>query len=311
MEAVLVLGGGLTAWLCAFVLTWPDRSSAIRLFEAGGLARHVVRLCEKAAAMPIIDALMLSRSWMHVAEEVSKRAADRGLLLSLRVAAAALAVTATLFGIAMAWVAWSPLGFLVGVVGFIAAMSATSAAIVRKRRLGLAQEMPGIFRTLAVALGSGQTMSQAIEHVGARGHGYASESFAKAALMLRCGSSVEEALETIEHDLAAPGVGMLTTALRVSHTTGSPLKDLFMKSARLVERTSEFERLLSVKTAQVRLSVKIVCMLPVALVALLSVISPDFRAGLATPAGMASVCVAALMDTVALLIVRRLVREVI
>ena len=97
----------------------------------------------------------------------------------------------------------------------------------------------------------------------------------------------------------------------MSHRTGSPLRDLFTRSARLVERTSEFERLLTVKTAQVRLSVKIVCVLPAALVALLSVISPDFRSGLATPAGMGSVAVAAVMDGFALLVVRRLVRKVI
>ena len=47
-----------------------------------------------------------------------------------------------------------------------------------------------------------------------------------------------------------------------SHRTGSPLRDLLARSAALVERQGEFERELEVKTAQVRLSARIVCSLP-------------------------------------------------
>ena len=89
------------------------------------------------------------------------------------------------------------------------------------------------------------------------------------------------------------------------------MRDLLMRSARLVERQEEFERLLAVKTAQVRLSVRIVCTLPALMVGLLSAISPDFRAGLLTPVGMGCLVLAVVLDALALAIIRHLVRGVL
>jgi tight adherence protein B len=170
--------------------------------------------------------------------------------------------------------------------------------------------MPGVFRTLSVALGAGQTLAQAIEYVGSHGHGPVSAGFASASLGLRCGVSTEDALESLSRTLDAPGMGLLTTALVISHRTGSPLRDLLARSASLVERQGEFERELEVKTAQVRLSARIVCSLPFLMVALLAVISPDFQRGLLSPVGLGSVALAAALDAFAVLVIRRLMRAV-
>ena len=79
----------------------------------------------------------------------------------------------------------------------------------------------------------------------------------------------------------------------------------------LVERQGEFERLLAVKTAQVRMSVRVVCLLPAVMVCLLAAISPDFQEGLCTPAGTGCVLVAAALDATAVAIIRRLVGKVL
>ena len=47
------------------------------------------------------------------------------------------------------------------------------------------------------------------------------------------------------------------------------------------------------------------------MIAALSILSPDFRAGLATLPGMASVMTAVVMDAFALIIIRRLMRGVV
>ena len=65
------------------------------------------------------------------------------------------------------------------------------------------------------------------------------------------------------------------------------------------------------KTAQVRLSVRVVSGLPVIMIALLSLISSDFQRGLSTPVGAACILAAALMDGAAILIIRRLMRGVV
>ena len=115
----------------------------------------------------------------------------------------------------------------------------------------------------------------------------------------------------LARELDVPGAKLLATALVISHRTGSPLRDLLMRSAVLAERQGEFERMLIVKTAQVRLSVRIVCLLPVVMIAILALISPDFQAGLLTPVGMGCVALASLLDGTALLLIRRLMSGVL
>ena len=175
----------------------------------------------------------------------------------------------------------------------------------------IASEMPSVYRTLSLAMGSGQTLAQAVEYVGAHERGPAAAVFSRMSLRLRCGVGTEEAVSGLSRELGVAGADLLATALVVSHRTGSPLKDLLMRSARLAERQGEFERLLRVKTAQVRLSVRIVCLLPAVMVGVLTLISPDFQQGLLTPSGIACLAMAALLDALALLIIRRLVAGVL
>ena len=170
--------------------------------------------------------------------------------------------------------------------------------------------MPGVYRTLSVALASGQTLAQAVSYVGAHERGPVADAFTRMSLRLRCGSSTEDAVVLLARELDVPGAELLATALVISHRTGSPLRGLLMRSAALAERQGEFERLLGVKTAQVRLSVRIVSLLPAAMLALLALVSPDFQAGLLTPTGLACVALAAALDTTALLIIRRLMSGV-
>lgn len=201
-------------------------------------------------------------------------------------------------------------GVSVGVflVMFVVARHLAKEQRVRKE---ISTAMPGIYRTLSVALGSGQTLSQAVDYVGTRERGPAAAVFSRMSLRLRCGMSTEEAVGRLAGELGVSGADLLATALVISHRTGSPLRELLMSSARLAERQGEFERLLAVKTAQVRLSVKIVCLLPAVMVCLLAVISPDFQSGLLTPAGMGCLFLASVLDALALAIIRRLVRSVI
>ena len=79
----------------------------------------------------------------------------------------------------------------------------------------------------------------------------------------------------------------------------------------LVERQGELERLLSVKTAQVRLSVRVVSALPPIMVGTLSLISPDFQRGVMTPVGLGCILVAAVLDAVAIVSIRALMRGIV
>lgn len=175
----------------------------------------------------------------------------------------------------------------------------------------LARQVPDVFRSLAGALGAGRTLTQAISYVGSLGDGPLNREFARASLMVSCGTGATEAVGRVAKVTDAPGVELMVCALSVSARTGAPLQGLFLRSARLAERRFELERELTAKTAQVRLSARIVSALPALLMAALVLVSPDYRAGVAMPVGLGCVLVAALLDVVALSIIRRLMRSVL
>ena len=179
-----------------------------------------------------------------------------------------------------------------------------------KSALEIAHMMPSIFRTIAVALGSGLTLSQSIEYVSKHTDGVVSENFCIADMQIKCGFPIEEAIEDLAERLDAPGVNLLASALVISHRTGSPLKSLLQKTAELVELQEKNQRLIATKTAQVRLSARIVCLLPVVLLIVLSLISPDFQKGLFTPSGVICTVIALSMDCIALLIIRSIMKGV-
>lgn len=269
-----------------------------RTLRGLGRTGALLRLLEVPQARRIVDGLM---------ESVPARAMGLDAPGTLATLLAALLLvccaSSVLFGSAVAGVA-------VG-VALAGTLVARDASVHQRARREVTLAMPGIYRTLSVALGSGQTLAQAVEYVGSHERGPAAGIFARMSLRLRCGMSTEEAVGQLARELGVPGAELLAAALVISHRTGSPLRDLLMRSARLAERQGEFERLLSVKTAQVRLSVKIVCLLPVAMVGILALISPDFQGGLLTPVGMVCLLLAGGLDALALFLIRRLVRVVV
>lgn len=310
MEALLCLGCGACASLAVWVLTCGDMGALTRAGESGARRALARALCEVGTSAPVraLERLELARGIIgEIALDVRVDAAGlgregaRGLFSAYLVACGLLGLV----------VALSVLGLLAGaVVGCVAAMAWHSSR-VRGRKRDLARQVPDAFRSLAGALAAGRTLPQAISYVGSMGTGPLNREFARASLLVSCGTPAADAIEQISARTDAPGVELMVCALTVSARTGAPLQGLFLRSAQLVERRFALERELEAKTAQVRLSAKIVSGLPVCLVALLVLTSPDFRAGLATPVGLGCVLAAALLDVVALAIIARLMRGVL
>lgn len=313
MEALLLVAAAGSAAAAASAMPWlgeaPAPLAAERLVR--NALRRALELIRRLGASRAAGVLLGMSGWQELAGEATSRAERAGVTLEPGDAVAA-AVAAAVCAGAMASVLFDtwlmlPLALVALFVG-VPALSARHA-VLRRREANAA--MPAVFRTLSVAMGAGMTLVQAAEYAGARAGGAVGEAFARLALRLRCGVATETALSELSDELHTPGAGLLSTALAISHQTGSPLQGLFQRSAALVERQGEFERLLAVKTAQVRLSVRVVCLLPAVMVALLAAISPDFQKGLSAPAGAGSVALAALLDVAAVAIIRRLVGKVL
>lgn len=309
MEVQLLLTGCAACGLGALVLMPPSRGS---VRGRGGRGVDVaLRAFERVGSSLPVRALWRWDAWRCVADDLAGRLPREFRRLSSEARGAVLAALCVCAALLLWALSTSPLGLMVGLVAAPPAIVARAAGIARTREAGLLSEMPDVLRSLSTALGAGSTLSQAIEYVATHERGVVAAEFERAALGLRCGGTVREALEGIEERLDAPGVELMTCALLISQRTGSPLRGLFSRSAELVEEQAALKALLATKTAQVRLSVRIVCVMPVAMVTLLSLISPEFRAGVMSPQGATCVAIAALLDLVAILIVRRLMRGVL
>lgn len=311
MEAVYRAACGGLALAVALVLTAPlGAARVLRLMQHTRAisARLLVRL-----GSSVLGRLVVSSRRMRALASIWGRAASSclGSAVGREGGAGLIVCTVTLGGLAGFVVAESPLGLVAGSLVSVVVVILKAESTLRLHDREVANEMPVAFRSLASSLAAGRTLSQAMANLGEKGQGAVSEAFSKAALRLSCGFSAQEALDKLSEELDAPGTELLTCALSVSHRTGSPLMRLFQRSASLLERQRELERVLSVKTAQVRLSVRVVCLLPAIMLALLTLISTDYRAGLATTAGMGSVTIAIMLDVVAVLVIRHLMRGVL
>lgn len=311
MEILLLMAVGA----CAFAgsLTLLSGGGGDVLHSGGRVAflasRRLSRIMRRLAGTRVVACVLVTgvgarmvreaRSWPHLAA-LGREEAAAALLAGLALAAC---VSGVLF--------LTPLAGLVVGGALCALVVARDEARQRGKRREVLAEMPGVYRTLAVAMSSGQTLAQAVDYVGAHERGPAADVFARMSLRLRCGVATEDAVSSLAEELDVPGARLLATALVISHRTGSPLRDLLLRSARIAERQGEFERMLVVKTAQVRLSVRIVCLLPVAMVGLLTLMSPDFQQGLLTPSGVGCVCAAMMLDALALFLIRRMMAGVV
>jgi tight adherence protein B len=225
----------------------------------------------------------------------------QGCLAFCLVAMAALALAGTV-------ASGSALGAPVGVVAFAVVAATAVGRRESARKAAQVAQVPEVLRALSSALAVGKSMPQAIAHVGGSvGEPLASE-FLRASFEIEGGRDVDEAVDGLCRRIDAPGVELVGTALQVSQRTGSSLSELFSRTSRMVMSGVALRRELMVKTSQARLSARVVALVPVVLVSALTLLSPEYRAGLASSAGRACLCVSALLDVGALLWVRRLMR---
>lgn len=309
MEIFAAIGVGGLIWIVAFILLGSTQRSAI--FRSSHPLKEAFRhVCRRLAEFPGICRLAQLPVMVLLSSELARLPWVQRESFSNDETIGMLLLMLFSFPFVFALFCSSVIGIGIGALIAAGGCIAFARMIERRKTQDLSREMPDVFRSLAVALGSGRTLSQAIEYVGTHEQGRIGSEFAKAALSLHCGGSTAHALEQLETELDVPGIELLATTLSISQRTGSPLRDLLLSSAELAESTVELERSLRTKTAQARLSVRIVCIMPILMVLVLSTLSQEFRAGISTIPGMTCLVLSVLLDAIALFIVRRLMKGV-
>ena len=205
-------------------------------------------------------------------------------------------------------VSLSPLGFFLGLAVPFAAAAVRDAFDRRRERHDTEEAMPEAFTALSMSLASGHSLAQGMRFVGAHAQEPVHTEFLRVAAAIECGISATDALDDLLVRVDAPGLSLVTLALKVSQRTGAPLAGLLSEAASMVGERIELKRRLDVKTSQARMSAHMVAAMPAGMCAVLALLSADFRRGLATPAGAGAVVLGLALNVVALVVIRRIMR---
>lgn len=209
-------------------------------------------------------------------------------------------------GLLVALLTGSPLGFAVGLALPAVMLAVRIGSRARAERARIEEAMPEAFSALAISLGSGLSLAQAMRYVGSHAEEPVRSAFMRVAFSITCGIPAAEALDAMIRRLHAPGLELVTLALTVSQRTGAPLKELLADAAQLVGDRVDLARKLDVKTSQARMSARLVAGMPIAMIGFLSLLSSDFQKGVATVPGALSIAVALGMNAAAWLVIRRI-----
>ena len=210
--------------------------------------------------------------------------------------------------VALTVVSLSPLGFFLGLAVPFAAAAVRDALDRRRERHDAEEAMPEAFTALSMSLASGHSLAQGMRFVGAHAQEPVHTEFLRVAAAIECGISATDALDDLLVRVDAPGLSLVTLALKVSQRTGAPLAGLLSEAASMVGERIELKRRLDVKTSQARMSAHMVAAMPAGMCAVLALLSADFRRGLATPAGAGAVVLGLALNVVALVVIRRIMR---
>ena len=178
-----------------------------------------------------------------------------------------------------------------------------------KRRERMREAVPDALRSMAVCFRSGQSLLQTMQQVGAATKGPVGVLFRRAAHLLETGGSTHEALSVFQGRNSVPELAFVSVALDVQHQTGGSMERVLDAARETVEGELELTRSLRVQTAQAKLSARIVSVMPVALVALFSLVSEDFLGPFFSSfAGMALLCIAVAMQVAGIVSVRHMLK---
>lgn len=200
---------------------------------------------------------------------------------------------------------------LAAVVAIAAAAVVAVSSLETKDTERLREQMPEVLRALRRCLESGMTLEQTFTQIAAECDGQFAVLFGDAARMLATGCGSEEALAHIRSHCGVPEMTFLAVALDVQHRTGGSMASVLDAAQKAVTGRLDLGRQLKVQTAQARLSARVVTVLPFALLAVLSLLSPGFLDPLFSNAmGWIVLAFALLLQVGGIVWVRSILREV-
>ncbi len=178
----------------------------------------------------------------------------------------------------------------------------------RRRLVAFAAQLPYALDVIKAALQAGHPWARAVQTVAAEFAPPLGAEFATVVHQTQVGMPVPEALRELVHRVPAEEVRLLAVAVRVNSEVGSSLASIMGHLAELVRSRQRFAAQVRALTAQARFSAGVVALLPVLVLAALSLLEPGYAALLfSDPTGLQVLKAALALDLLALLVIARII----
>lgn len=176
----------------------------------------------------------------------------------------------------------------------------------RRRVEELHKGMPEVLRLLCIALESGSSLVMALRYAADNCEEPLADELKRTVWDLEAGQGFNEALEKLRARTGGSEFAYLAVAMEIQHQSGGSLTGILESVSTLLQQSAELKEDLRTKTAQGRLSSRIVALVPFVLLGILSIFSPGYLVEfLSSPLGICLFVLAILLEVAGVLLVRR------
>lgn len=176
----------------------------------------------------------------------------------------------------------------------------------QRRRQQLRQSLPQALRMLCIALDSGNSLVKALEYAARNSSGAMARELRHALWDMQAGRSFGEAMEGLRQRTGGSEFACLAVAMEVQHRCGGSMAAVLQGVSAMLQQNAELAEELATKTTQAQLSAKVVACMPLAVLALLSLVSPGYLGRFfESPAGVALLVLALVLELVGVVLVRQ------
>jgi tight adherence protein B len=212
-------------------------------------------------------------------------------------------------GLFVGWFVFGPVGAVAGIGLGVAVAHAIRRRRAVRTRVRIEAQVADAVAAVAAGVRGGLSVTQAVAHAADRTPEPLAASLRHVVDRTRLGSSLDDALERWATAIPVPDVRLVAAVLRLHRGTGGGFPNVLDGLGRtLRERRAAIREVRSL-TAQARLSGAILGLLPVAFFLFLWMTSRhDMMVALGSPVGRTAIVVGVLLQGIAFLWIRRLLR---
>lgn len=179
----------------------------------------------------------------------------------------------------------------------------------RKRVNQIQGQLPDVLMILASSLRAGHSFLQALDSVAKEIDEPAASEFARTLSEVRLGRNMDDALNALAVRVGGQDLEWAVTAINIQRKVGGNLAEVLETVANTIRERQTIRRQVKVLSAEGRLSVTILFVLPFLIALYLAIVNPDYLSALTgTVPGIAMLMVAIVLMLVGLLWMRKVVR---